>query len=212
MNELCNRSALELAAMIRAKDVSSREVVDAHLARIEAVNPTVNAITVVLADQARAAADAADRSEPTRPVARRADHGEGEHRPGGHAHHERPHRARRGDAHGERTGGRTHARGRRDPDRAHQPARARAAHRHQQRAARPHRERVEPGTHARRVERWRGFGDRVTHVAPRARQRHRWLAAGAGVLQRRGRACVRRCTACPRPPRSSRSTARCAGR
>jgi amidase len=68
MNELCNRSALELAAMIRSKEVSSREVVDAHLARIEAVNPTVNAITIVLADQARAAADAADRTEPAGPL------------------------------------------------------------------------------------------------------------------------------------------------
>ena len=68
MNELCNLSALELAAMIRAKQVSSREVVDAHLARIEEINPTINAITVVLADQARSAADAADRTEPARPL------------------------------------------------------------------------------------------------------------------------------------------------
>jgi amidase len=48
--------------------VSSREVVDAHLARIEAVNPTLNAITVVLAERARAAADAADTSEPSGPL------------------------------------------------------------------------------------------------------------------------------------------------
>ncbi|MCB0969546.1 MAG: hypothetical protein KDB37_22130, partial [Ilumatobacter sp.] len=38
------------------------------LDRIEQVNPTFNAITVVLADQARNAADAADRSEPTGPL------------------------------------------------------------------------------------------------------------------------------------------------
>jgi len=68
MNELCNRTAIELAAMIRTKEVSSREVVDAHLARIEEVNPTLNAITVVLADQARSAADAADNSEPSGPL------------------------------------------------------------------------------------------------------------------------------------------------
>ena len=61
MNGLCNRSAIELAAMIRSREVSSREVIDAHLARIEEFNPAVNAITVVLAEQARAAADAADR-------------------------------------------------------------------------------------------------------------------------------------------------------
>jgi amidase len=68
MNELCDRSAIELAAMIAKREVSSREVVDAHLDRIEQVNPTFNAITVVLADHARAAADAADRSEPTGPL------------------------------------------------------------------------------------------------------------------------------------------------
>ena len=68
MNELCNRSAIELAALIRTREVSSREVVDAHLARIEEVNPIINALTVVLAEQARDAADAADRSEPVGPL------------------------------------------------------------------------------------------------------------------------------------------------
>ncbi len=68
MNELCDLSAIELAASIAKREVSSREVVDAHLARIEAVNPTINAITVVLAERARAAADAADTSEPSGPL------------------------------------------------------------------------------------------------------------------------------------------------
>ena len=43
-------------------------MIDAHLARIEEVNPAVNAITVVVADRARAAADAADHSPPTGPL------------------------------------------------------------------------------------------------------------------------------------------------
>jgi amidase len=68
MNELCNQSATALAAMIRSRQVSSREVVDAHLERIERINPTLNAITVVLADRARAAADAADRVIPSGPL------------------------------------------------------------------------------------------------------------------------------------------------
>ncbi len=68
VNELCNRSAIELAAMIRSREVSSREVIDAHLARIEEFNPVVNAITVVLGDQARAAADAIDRIPATGPL------------------------------------------------------------------------------------------------------------------------------------------------
>ncbi|MGD9702520.1 MAG: amidase [Acidimicrobiia bacterium] len=58
--ELWRESALGLAEMIRTGKVSSREVVDAHLARIGQVNPHVNAVVRLLADEARAAADAAD--------------------------------------------------------------------------------------------------------------------------------------------------------
>ncbi len=59
-SELWQQSASGLAAMIAARHASSREVVDAHLARIEAVNPALNAVVTVLADSALAAADAAD--------------------------------------------------------------------------------------------------------------------------------------------------------
>jgi Asp-tRNA(Asn)/Glu-tRNA(Gln) amidotransferase A subunit family amidase len=41
-NELWRHSATELAELIRKKDVSSREVVESHLNRIEAVNPAVS--------------------------------------------------------------------------------------------------------------------------------------------------------------------------
>ena len=58
--ELWRRGAGELAELIASREVSSREVVDAHLERIEAVNGHLNALTLVLADEARAAADAAD--------------------------------------------------------------------------------------------------------------------------------------------------------
>ena len=64
MNELCTKSATELAGMIRAGETSSREVVDTHLERIDKVNGYVNAVTVSLADTARAAADAADETPP----------------------------------------------------------------------------------------------------------------------------------------------------
>lgn len=60
MSELTKKSASELAALIRQRDASSREVVQAHLDRIEQVNGAVNAVTVVLADTALAAADKAD--------------------------------------------------------------------------------------------------------------------------------------------------------
>ena len=59
-NELWRCSASEIARRIAAREVSSREVVDAHLARIGEIEPALNAVTRVLADDARAAADAAD--------------------------------------------------------------------------------------------------------------------------------------------------------
>lgn len=62
MAELYELPATRLAALIRAGEVSSREVVEAHLARIGAVNGHVNAVTVVLSDKALAAADMADRA------------------------------------------------------------------------------------------------------------------------------------------------------
>jgi amidase len=54
--------ATDLAEAIRSRRASSQEVVEAHLRRIEEVNPSINAITVVLAEQAVEAAKAADRT------------------------------------------------------------------------------------------------------------------------------------------------------
>ena len=48
--------------MIRDRQVSSREVVDAHLNRIADINPGVNAVTTTLAVAARDAATAVDRA------------------------------------------------------------------------------------------------------------------------------------------------------
>jgi amidase len=59
--ELWRLSATDLAQAIRSKQISSQEVIEAHLRRIEAVNPAVNAVTVVLGEQALEAARAADR-------------------------------------------------------------------------------------------------------------------------------------------------------
>ncbi len=60
MTELWELGAVELAAAIRNREVTSREVVEAHLARIDAVNPALNAIVRRLDDEARMSADAAD--------------------------------------------------------------------------------------------------------------------------------------------------------
>jgi amidase len=60
--DLWRMAAMDLAGAIRSKQVSSREVVQSHLQRIEAVNPKLNAVTVVLAEQALAEAETADRA------------------------------------------------------------------------------------------------------------------------------------------------------
>src|ERR1700749_4891888 len=62
MSELWRKGAVELAGMIRDREVSSREVVQAHLDRVEAVNPHLNAIVRLLPGEALAAAAAADRA------------------------------------------------------------------------------------------------------------------------------------------------------
>lgn len=58
--ELCFLSARELAARIRCRDLSAREVLEAHLAQVEHVNPKVNAIVTLTAERAMEAAVAAD--------------------------------------------------------------------------------------------------------------------------------------------------------
>ena len=59
-DQLCDLSAIELVARIRRKDLSAREVMTAHLARIERVNPRVNAIVTLVAERAMANAARAD--------------------------------------------------------------------------------------------------------------------------------------------------------
>jgi amidase len=59
-SELCFMSAVDLAAGIRSKRFSAREVMAAHLAQIDRVNPRVNAIVTLVADRAMADAARAD--------------------------------------------------------------------------------------------------------------------------------------------------------
>jgi amidase len=59
-SDLCFTPAIELATMLRAKKVSAREVMQAHLAQIDRVNPKVNAVVTLVADKAMAEAAAAD--------------------------------------------------------------------------------------------------------------------------------------------------------
>src|SRR5215218_1720252 len=59
-DDLCFRPATELAAMVRGREISARELLDAHLDRIDRLNPAINAVVTLDAEGARTAADAAD--------------------------------------------------------------------------------------------------------------------------------------------------------
>ncbi|HVB37635.1 MAG TPA: amidase [Vicinamibacterales bacterium] len=58
--DICRLSAVEMARRLRAKDLSAREVLSAHLAQIERINPAVNAIVTLVAEQAAERARLAD--------------------------------------------------------------------------------------------------------------------------------------------------------
>src|SRR5438874_1819937 len=66
------RSACEIAELIRAKKLSPVEATEAALARIETLNPMLNAFCLVAAEQARAAAREAEiavtKGEPLGPL------------------------------------------------------------------------------------------------------------------------------------------------
>jgi amidase len=60
MTELALQPAHVLADAIRTRRLSSRELLDHHLSRVEQLNPPLNAVVTVDRDGARRAADAAD--------------------------------------------------------------------------------------------------------------------------------------------------------
>ncbi len=59
-DDVCYLDAIELAARIRKKQISARDVMAAHLAQIERLNPKVNAIITLVAERAMADAARAD--------------------------------------------------------------------------------------------------------------------------------------------------------
>src|SRR5690242_5629009 len=58
--ETSYRTATQLVAALSAGEISSRELVEAAIARIEALDPKINAVVVRDFERARAAADQAD--------------------------------------------------------------------------------------------------------------------------------------------------------
>lgn len=59
-DEICLLPATELAARVRSRDLGCVELMEAHLRRIERINPQVNAIVTLVPEQAMAAARACD--------------------------------------------------------------------------------------------------------------------------------------------------------
>src|SRR5215208_563743 len=59
-SEICFLTATELVRLVRVKELSALEVMETHLAQIERVNPEVNAIVTLTAEQAMDRARATD--------------------------------------------------------------------------------------------------------------------------------------------------------
>ncbi len=74
MDELYYKSAVSMMEALRKREVSSRELTETHLARIEAVNPAINAVVLVDAEGALATANERDR-ESARGASRGPLHG-----------------------------------------------------------------------------------------------------------------------------------------
>ena len=60
MTDLCLLAATELRRLVARREASCREVLDAHIARIETINPGLNAIVTTTFDRARQQADQLD--------------------------------------------------------------------------------------------------------------------------------------------------------
>ena len=61
--DICFLTATEMAGLIRRKKLSARETLDAHFKQIERVNPKVNAIVTLVAEQATEKARQADEAQ-----------------------------------------------------------------------------------------------------------------------------------------------------
>jgi amidase len=59
-DEICLRTATELARSIRRRELSSRELLDMYLGRVERLNPDLNAVVTLDAERARKEAERAD--------------------------------------------------------------------------------------------------------------------------------------------------------
>ena len=216
-------SATKLAAAIRGGHLSSRELLDCYLDRIERLDGDVNAVVTLDVDRARAAADAADEvtvlGGSLGPLHGSAGDDQGRHRHRGHPLDGWRQGARRLRAHRGRARRRPPQGGRRHRVRQDQPAPVVERRADLQRALRRHEQSVGVRSHHRRiVGRVGRRGRRGVHEL-RGRYRHRRLGADPVALLR----CLRAqahvgsdpATRVSRPSRRaapSTSTSTCSGR
>ncbi len=186
------RSAVALAAAIRARELSAADVVEAHIARHVAFGRAVNAVVADRFEAARSEARAADELVAERgcrsaaPVGR-AVHGQGVDRTGRDAERRRVGRARRLPGARKRAG-RAAADGRgRDPARGHEHVRADTVDRIGEPPVRAHVEPVRPLARGRGVVGGRGRRGRFGRLAVRRGRRRRRLDQDPRAVLRRVR-------------------------
>lgn len=63
MTDITSLTATEIAQKIKGGELSARDVVEAHISRIEEVNPRINAVVIPLFEQSRKEAEAADAAQ-----------------------------------------------------------------------------------------------------------------------------------------------------
>ena len=187
---LTRKTARELTQLIRSKAVSPVEVLDAYLNAIEKLNPKINAIVTLAAEQARdggqARRSSGDEGRQARPPPRATDRRQGCDPDRRHPHHLRLAtlqglRADRGCRSGAPPQSRRRHRACQD-----QHAGIRRRRQHQQRAVRADPQSVEPGAEPGRLVRRLGCRRRRPHVADRAWHRFRLLDPHTrGVLRHR---------------------------
>ena len=200
-------SAVEMARLIRAKKLSAREALAAHLTQIERVNPKVNAIVTLVPEMAAAAAAKADemqaRGETLGAAARSARRAQGSAGNPRHPHDlwiaalqgQHPHRGR----HRRRTDA---ARGR-DHDRQDQHAGIRLGIADVQHGLRRDAQSLRPDEDLWRIVRRRRRRAGLRARACRQRLRYRRLAPQSRrILQRGGLSAFPRPRAQPEEPRS----------
>ncbi len=189
MQDLWRLSAAELASLIRSKKVSAKEAATAALARLDAVNPKINAVVDhrpadVLA-QASAIDAAIGRGEDPGTAGRRAGHGEGQHRPGRLCHHKRIDAAARRRREEQQPGDRQSAQVRRRHSGPHQLPGILLSLVHHQPHSWRHQKPARSRHHAGRLVRRRWGCGRGRHRAHRARHRYRGIDPLSGLCLRR---------------------------